>query len=54
MGEMLLAAGYTTAFFGKWHLNAHYRGYLGWSPTYGPKRQGFVTAESDFGIKRKV
>ncbi|MBJ06503.1 MAG: arylsulfatase [Verrucomicrobiaceae bacterium] len=49
MGEMLGDAGYTTGWFGKWHLNAHYRRYLGWSPTHGPKRQGFATAEDTFG-----
>lgn len=49
LAEMLGKAGYTTGFFGKWHLNAHYKRYLGWSPTYGPKRQGFLIAEEDFG-----
>jgi uncharacterized sulfatase len=49
LGELLGSAGYSTAFFGKWHVNAHYQRYLGWSPAYGPKRQGFVTAEEDFG-----
>lgn len=48
--ERLLESGYETAFFGKWHLNAHYNGvYLGWSPTHGPARQGFAVAEEDFG-----
>jgi uncharacterized sulfatase len=41
--------GYRTAFFGKWHLNAHHKRYLGWSPTHGPKAQGFQIAEEDFG-----
>jgi len=49
LAEMLGEAGYATAFFGKWHLNAHYRRYLGWSPTYGPKVQGFTGAVEDFG-----
>ncbi len=49
LGELLDEAGYVTAFFGKWHLNAHHQRYLGWSPTYGPRRQGFVIAENDFG-----
>ena len=49
IAEVLAPAGYTSAFFGKWHLNAHYRGYLGWSPTYGPARQGFRTATEGFG-----
>lgn len=48
--ERLQGLGYATAFFGKWHLNAHYKGvYLGWSPTHGPARQGFGVAEEDFG-----
>lgn len=49
IAESLAAAGYRTGFFGKWHLNAHYEGYLGWSPTHGPKAQGFAVAEEDFG-----
>lgn len=47
--EVLARGGYQTAFYGKWHLNAHYKGYLGWSPTHGPKSQGFVTATEEFG-----
>ena len=47
--EVLGDAGYETAFFGKWHLNQHYKRYLGWSPTHGPKNQGFQVAEEDFG-----
>ncbi|MAS95829.1 MAG: arylsulfatase [Verrucomicrobiales bacterium] len=38
-----------TGFFGKWHLNKHHNGYLGWSPTHGPKAQGFDVAIEDFG-----
>ncbi len=49
IAEQLGSAGYETAFFGKWHLNQHYKRYLGWSPTHGPKKQGFQTAEEDFG-----
>ncbi|MCB1077307.1 MAG: sulfatase [Verrucomicrobiae bacterium] len=49
IAETLSSAGYQTAFFGKWHLNRHYRHYLGWSPTHGPKAQGFQIAEEDFG-----
>lgn len=37
--EYLRGLGYETAFFGKWHLNAHHRRYLGWSPTHGPRQQ---------------
>lgn len=47
--EALGAAGYRTGFFGKWHLNAHYQRYLGWSPTHGPNAQGFANATEDFG-----
>ena len=49
MAEHLGDASYETAFFGKWHLNAHHGGYLGWSPTHGPRQQGFQTAIADFG-----
>ncbi|MEZ6088709.1 MAG: sulfatase [Pirellulaceae bacterium] len=49
VAEVLREAGYKTAFFGKWHLNRHYKRYLGWSPTHGPVAQGFETAEEDFG-----
>ncbi|MBI1373196.1 MAG: sulfatase-like hydrolase/transferase [Phycisphaera sp.] len=47
--EYLNALGYETGFFGKWHLNKHYQRYLGWSPTHGPKQQGFTVAVEDFG-----
>jgi len=47
--EVLASTGYQSAFFGKWHLNAHYQRYLGWSPTHGPKAQGFDVAIEDFG-----
>lgn len=49
IAETLQAAGYATAFFGKWHLNAHHQRYLGWSPTHGPRQQGFQFAVEDFG-----
>ncbi len=49
IAEALNETGYETAFFGKWHLNQHYQRYLGWSPTHGPKAQGFSIAEEDFG-----
>lgn len=49
IGEMLGDAGYSTAFFGKWHVSQHHNGYLGWSPTHGPKQQGFPTSDGDFG-----
>jgi uncharacterized sulfatase len=49
MAEVLAGCGYATGFFGKWHLNQHYQGYLGWSPTHGPLQQGFASGDSDFG-----
>ncbi len=49
IAEHLGDHGYETAFFGKWHLNAHHGSYLGWSPTHGPRQQGFQFAEEDFG-----
>jgi len=49
VAERLTDLGYETAFFGKWHLNQHHDRYLGWSPTHGPKQQGFQVAEEDFG-----
>lgn len=51
IAEILGPGGYETAYFGKWHLNQHYKGvYNGWSPTEGPGQQGFFVAEEDFGI----
>jgi uncharacterized sulfatase len=47
--EVLSQAGYHTAFFGKWHLNMHHGGYLGWSPTHGPLQQGFAEGDAAFG-----
>jgi len=47
--EVLSQAGFHTAFFGKWHLNMHHGGYLGWSPTHGPLQQGFAEGDADFG-----
>ncbi len=49
IAEHLGSLGYTTAYFGKWHLNAHHEKYLGWSPTHGPRNQGFEVAVEDFG-----
>ena len=34
--EVLSVRGYQTGFYGKWHLNAHHKRYLGWRPTHGP------------------
>jgi len=49
IAETLAAQGYRTGLFGKWHLNEHYKTYLGWSPTHGPTQQGFQDADGDFG-----
>jgi uncharacterized sulfatase len=49
LGELLGGAGYTTGFFGKWHVSAHHGGYLNWSPTHGPRQQGFPKGEQEFG-----
>ncbi|MCA9016719.1 MAG: sulfatase, partial [Planctomycetaceae bacterium] len=49
LGELLQQADYATGFFGKWHVSEHYKAYLGWSPTHGPKQQGFQTAVETFG-----
>ena len=47
--EVLSPAGYFPAYYGKWHLNMHHGGYLGWSPTHGPLQQGFAEGDADFG-----
>lgn len=50
IAEHLRALGYTTAFFGKWHVSRHYqRRYLAWHPDFGPRKQGFEIATEDFG-----
>ena len=49
VAEVLAAADYHTAFFGKWHLNQHLGVYLRWSATHGPLQQGFVEGDADFG-----
>lgn len=50
IAEYLKALGYSTAFFGKWHVSQHFKGkYLAWHPQYGPKAQGFDFAKEDFG-----
>jgi uncharacterized sulfatase len=49
MAEMLSGSGYATGFFGKWHVSRHHGGYLRWSPTHGPLRQGFAAGDADFG-----
>lgn len=49
IGEVLSASGYRTGFFGKWHVSRHHGGYLRWSPTHGPRQQGFADGNEDFG-----
>ena len=49
LGEMLGAAGYTTGYFGKWHVSQHNGGYLNWSFTHGPLQQGYAEGDQDFG-----
>ncbi|MCH1496925.1 MAG: sulfatase [Rubripirellula sp.] len=49
IAEVLHPYGYQSTFAGKWHLNAHHGGYLGWSPTHGPASQGFDETINDFG-----
>jgi arylsulfatase A len=49
VASQLRAAGYDTAFFGKWHLNRHQGHYLGWRPGHGPESFGFDRCVDDFG-----
>lgn len=50
IAEHLKQLGYSTSFFGKWHVSQHFKGkYLAWHPDYGPKVQGFDFAEEDLG-----
>ena len=49
VATLLKAAGYSTAFAGKWHLNRHQGHYLGWRPGSGPESFGFETTFDDFG-----
>ncbi|MCU0779668.1 MAG: sulfatase [Akkermansiaceae bacterium] len=49
VATQLRAAGYATAFFGKWHLNRHQAHYLGWRPGHGPESFGFGHCVDDFG-----
>lgn len=48
-GQLFSGAGYATGYYGKWHLNEHYQGYLGWSPVYGPLQRGFAEGNMEFG-----
>lgn len=45
----LAAAGYDTAFMGKWHLARHQGRYLGWRDGHGPREFGFSHAVDTFG-----
>jgi uncharacterized sulfatase len=49
VASLLKAAGYSTAFAGKWHLNRHQGHYLGWRTGHGPESFGFDQAFDDFG-----
>jgi len=49
LAEALQSAGYSTGMTGKWHVSAHQQHYLDWSPTHGPKQQGFEWAGQTFG-----
>ena len=49
LGEIGQNAGYTTAFFGKWHIAKHNGGYLKWSDTHGPFQQGFKVGSDHYG-----
>ncbi|MAC56155.1 MAG: arylsulfatase [Gimesia sp.] len=49
IAEILQQADYQTGFFGKWHVCEHFKHYLGWNPTHGPKQQGFQSAKETFG-----
>lgn len=45
----LSAAGYDTAFMGKWHLARHQGRYLGWRDGHGPREFGFAHAVDALG-----
>jgi arylsulfatase A-like enzyme len=47
VARAVAAAGYHTAFVGKWHLNRHHGRYLGWRPGHGPQAFGFLEAADD-------
>jgi arylsulfatase A-like enzyme len=49
VAEVLRDAGYSTGFFGKWHVSRHHGSYLKWSPTHGPLQQGFEAGDEEFG-----
>jgi uncharacterized sulfatase len=49
VAEVLRDAGYRTGMIGKWHLNEHYKTYLGWSPKFGPLQQGFEWGRETYG-----
>lgn len=49
VARALAAAGYETAFLGKWHLARHQGRYLGWRDGHGPREFGFAHAVDTFG-----
>lgn len=49
LGDLLRGAGYTTGYFGKWHVSQHEGGYLHWSRTHGPLQQGYAEGDQEFG-----
>ncbi len=49
LAEVLNQQGYNTGIVGKWHVAPHYKRYKGWSPTLGPRQQGFDWAAETFG-----
>ncbi|MEM7110735.1 MAG: sulfatase-like hydrolase/transferase, partial [Bacteroidota bacterium] len=49
IAEYLKQEGYHTGMVGKWHVAPHHQHYKGWSPTHGPKQQGFEWAVETFG-----
>lgn len=49
LAEALGDVGYRTGIVGKWHLNTHHETYNGWSPTHGPRQQGFAWARETLG-----
>ncbi|MCR9229141.1 MAG: sulfatase [Flavobacteriaceae bacterium] len=49
IAEALQGHGYATGIVGKWHIAPHHKRYLGWSPEFGPKQQGFEWAVETYG-----
>ncbi|HEY0946668.1 MAG TPA: sulfatase [Opitutaceae bacterium] len=49
LAEALAPAGYTSGFFGKWHLTEQHNRYLGHGDTFGPRQQGFAVTSEERG-----